>query len=79
MIRRIRILLRDQRGNSFVEMALVAPLLASLLIGMVDSKQALGAMPASRKTANPPLMNSVWVRAAAAMPRASTPNVMAAT
>lgn len=43
MIRRIRALLRDQRGNSFIEMALVAPLLASLLIGMVDISRAVSA------------------------------------
>jgi Flp pilus assembly protein TadG len=43
VIRRIRTLLRDQRGNSFIEMALVAPLLASLLIGMVDISRAVSA------------------------------------
>lgn len=32
----IRNLLRCERGNSFIEMALAAPILVSLLIGMVD-------------------------------------------
>ena len=43
MIGRLRTLLRDQRGNSFVEMALVTPLLASLLVGMVDISRAVSA------------------------------------
>ena len=30
----------DQRGNAFVEMALVAPILATLLIGIVDISRA---------------------------------------
>ena len=36
MMGRARSLLRDERGNSIVELALVAPFLATLLIGMVD-------------------------------------------
>jgi Flp pilus assembly protein TadG len=32
---------RDQRGNSVIELALVAPLLASLFIGMVDISRAV--------------------------------------
>lgn len=36
----IRRLFSDERGNSFIEMALVAPLLAVLLFGMVDISRA---------------------------------------
>lgn len=36
MIRRAFSLTRDERGNSIVELALVAPFLATLVIGMVD-------------------------------------------
>ncbi|MGI8705611.1 MAG: TadE/TadG family type IV pilus assembly protein [Sphingomicrobium sp.] len=36
----IRRLFADERGNSFIEMALVAPLLAVLLFGMVDISRA---------------------------------------
>jgi hypothetical protein len=32
---------RDERGNSVIELALVAPLLASLFIGMVDISRAV--------------------------------------
>jgi Flp pilus assembly protein TadG len=41
MIARISALWRDQRGNSMVEMALVTPLLATLLIGTVDISRAV--------------------------------------
>lgn len=34
---------RDERGNSFIEMALAAPLLASLFVGMVDISRAVSA------------------------------------
>jgi hypothetical protein len=37
----IRRLLRCERGNSFIEMALALPLLVSLLIGMVDISRAV--------------------------------------
>lgn len=43
MIRGIRAFLRDERGNSFVEMALVTPVFASLLVGMVDISRAVSA------------------------------------
>lgn len=36
-----RSLLRCEQGNSFIEMAFAAPLLASLLIGMVDLSRAV--------------------------------------
>ena len=36
-------LLRNERGNSFVELGLVAPLLAAMLIGMVDISRAYSA------------------------------------
>jgi Flp pilus assembly protein TadG len=36
-------ILRDERGNSFLEMALAAPLIASLFIGMVDISRAVSA------------------------------------
>jgi Flp pilus assembly pilin Flp len=39
----IRGLFRCERGNSFVEMALMAPLLATLLIGMVDISRGVSA------------------------------------
>ncbi len=34
---------RDERGNSFIEMALAAPLLTALLIGTVDISRAVSA------------------------------------
>lgn len=40
---RLRSILRDQRGNSFIEMAFAAPLLATLLIGTVDISRAVAA------------------------------------
>jgi Flp pilus assembly protein TadG len=43
MIRRVRTLLCDERGNSFIEMALVTPVFASLLVGMVDISRAVSA------------------------------------
>jgi Flp pilus assembly protein TadG len=36
-------MLRDERGNSFLEMALAAPLIASLFVGMVDVSRAVSA------------------------------------
>jgi Flp pilus assembly protein TadG len=43
MIGRLRTLLRDERGNSFIEMALVTPVFAALLVGMVDISRAVSA------------------------------------
>lgn len=40
MIRLLRPIQRDERGASVIEMAMVTPLLASLLIGMVDISRA---------------------------------------
>ena len=37
----LRSILRDQRGNSFIEMAFAAPLLATLLVGTVDISRAV--------------------------------------
>lgn len=42
-MRRLRTILCDERGNSFIEMALVTPVLASLLVGMVDISRAVSA------------------------------------
>jgi Flp pilus assembly protein TadG len=41
MIRPLQQVWRDQRGNSFVEMALIAPVLATLLVGTVDISRAV--------------------------------------
>jgi Flp pilus assembly protein TadG len=43
MIRMFRSLARDERGASVIEMAMVTPLLGSLLIGMVDISRAYSA------------------------------------
>ena len=43
MIVRMASLWRDERGNSFLETALAAPLLASLFVGMVDVSRAVSA------------------------------------
>ena len=43
MIRRIDTLARDERGASLIELALALPILASLLIGMVDISRAYSA------------------------------------
>lgn len=43
MIARLHRMWRDERGNSVIEMALAAPLLASLFIGMVDISRAVSA------------------------------------
>jgi Flp pilus assembly protein TadG len=43
MTRRFVSLIRDERGASIIEMALVAPFLATLVIGMVDISQAYSA------------------------------------
>jgi len=40
MMKTARTLLRSESGNSFVEMALVAPFLTTLLVGMVDLSRA---------------------------------------
>jgi Flp pilus assembly protein TadG len=40
MIRLVRTLAADERGASIIELALVAPVFASLLIGMVDISRA---------------------------------------
>lgn len=37
----MRTLLKDQRGNSLIEMGLAAPILAALLLGMVDISRAV--------------------------------------
>lgn len=43
MMLRIRSLARDERGTSLIEMAMVAPVLATLLVGMVDISRAYSA------------------------------------
>jgi Flp pilus assembly pilin Flp len=43
MTRAFRTLARDERGGSIIELALVLPVLASLLIGMVDISRAYSA------------------------------------
>ena len=43
MIRNIRSLASDERGASIIEMAMVMPVLGSLLIGMVDISRAYSA------------------------------------
>ncbi len=43
MIRRIAALARDERGASIVELALAAPFMATLIIGMVDISRAYSA------------------------------------
>lgn len=43
MMLRFLSLLRDQRGNSVIEMALAAPLLATLFVGTVDISRAVSA------------------------------------
>jgi Flp pilus assembly protein TadG len=43
MMPRFASIWRDERGNSFLEMALAAPLLASLFVGMVDVSRAVSA------------------------------------
>lgn len=43
MIDRFASILRDERGNSFIEMALAAPLIAALFVGMVDVSRAVSA------------------------------------
>ena len=39
----VRLLRRDERGSSVIEMALAAPILAALLVGMVDLSRAYSA------------------------------------
>lgn len=41
MMVRLPVICRDERGNSLIEMALAAPVLAALLIGMVDISRAV--------------------------------------
>lgn len=43
MTRLFRTLARDQRGTSLIEMAMVAPVFAAMLIGMVDISRAYSA------------------------------------
>jgi Flp pilus assembly protein TadG len=43
MTRRFTSIWRDERGNSFIELALAAPLMAALFIGMVDASRAVSA------------------------------------
>lgn len=43
MMRSIRTLARDERGTSLIEMAMVAPVFASMLVGMVDISRAYSA------------------------------------
>jgi Flp pilus assembly protein TadG len=43
VIRRLRTLVRDCRGASIIELALTAPFLASLIIGMVDISRGYSA------------------------------------
>lgn len=43
MMRRFRSLARDERGTSLIEMALVMPVFASMLLGMVDISRAYSA------------------------------------
>jgi Flp pilus assembly protein TadG len=43
MIRNVALLARDERGASIIEMAMAIPVLASLLIGMVDISRAYSA------------------------------------
>lgn len=43
MMDRVASIWRDERGNSFLEMALAAPLIASLFVGMVDVSRAVSA------------------------------------
>jgi Flp pilus assembly protein TadG len=41
MISILQALRRDQRGNSFIELGLIAPVLAALLVGAVDISRAV--------------------------------------
>jgi Flp pilus assembly protein TadG len=43
MMDRVASVLRDERGNAFLEMALAAPLIAALFVGMVDVSRAVSA------------------------------------
>ena len=43
MMKRILHLVRDERGTSVIELALVAPILASLIVGMSDLSRAYSA------------------------------------
>jgi Flp pilus assembly protein TadG len=43
MMSRLHRITSDERGNSFIELALAAPLLAALLMGMVDISRAYSA------------------------------------
>ncbi len=43
MMRRLISLVRDQRGNSLIELALVMPFLASMVVGMVDVSRGYSA------------------------------------
>ena len=52
MIRHATSLARDERGASIIEMAMVMPVLASLLIGMVDISRAYSAKLQLEQAAN---------------------------
>ena len=52
MIRHAPSLARDERGASIIEMAMVMPVLASLLIGMVDISRAYSAKLQLEQAAN---------------------------
>lgn len=52
MIRHFRTLARDERGASLIEMGLMLPILASLLIGMVDISRAYSAKLQIEQAAN---------------------------
>jgi Flp pilus assembly pilin Flp len=51
MMARFTSVLRDERGNSLIEMALAAPIFAALLIGMVDLSRAVSAKVALEQAA----------------------------
>lgn len=51
-IRRTHFLARDERGSSIVELALFAPFLGTLMLGMVDLGQGISAYHDLQKAAN---------------------------
>lgn len=42
MLKRFRLLVRDSRGAAIVEMAMVAPVLATMIVGVVDLSNGFG-------------------------------------
>lgn len=50
-MQRLRSLLRDEHGNSLIEMGLAAPLLAALLIGTVDISRGVSAKVGAEQAA----------------------------